>query len=203
MKELTEEYIKDLYKQVQAFRKLSVNNEDFAFDYPLKTFIYAMGLLTPQSYGSRIERYMINKYSFERISSTEGLGDFKDILCQYYELKISLITSTNTDLNMVQLRPYQSGVGMYLMVAVDVRGILSSKTDDIKVYAFLLTKAQLEEEMSKDNLNATSAHKHKAAIKQGENVEYRMGLKIKKGDKHFERWMEKYYNKDLSEKLFK
>ncbi|MDM0655417.1 MAG: hypothetical protein E7G47_11135 [Clostridium perfringens] len=203
MKIITEDYIKDLYKQVQEFRSLSVSNEDFAFNYPLKTFIYAMGLLTPQSYGSRIERYMISKYSFERISSTKGLGDFRDILCQYYELKVSLITATNTDLNMVQLRPYQKGVGMYLMVAVDVRGILSSKSDEIKVYAFLLTKAQLEEEMQKDKLNATSAHKHKSAILDGENIEYRMGLKIKKGDKHFDRWMSKYYNKDLSEKLFK
>lgn len=203
MEPLTEEYIKNLYKQVQEFRSLSVSNEDFAFTYPLKTFIYAMGLLTPQSYGSRIERYMINKYSFERINSMEGLGDFKDILCQYYELKVSLITATNTSLNMVQLRPYQTGVGMYLMVAIDVRGILSNKTDDIKVYAFLLTKAQLEDEMKKENLNATSAHKHKGAIQKGENIEYRMGLKIKEGDKHFERWMSKYYNKDLSEKLFK
>lgn len=202
MRQITEEYIEDLFKQVQEFRTLSVNNEDFAFNYPLKTFIYAMGLLTPQSYGSRIERYMINRYSFERISSTKGLGDFKDILCQYYELKVSLITATNKDLNMVQLRPYQSGVGMYLMIAIDVRGILNKQQDDIKIYAFLLTKAQLEEEMKTENLHATSAHKHKSAIQDGENVEYRMSLKIKEGDKHFDRWMNKYYNKALSEKLF-
>lgn len=187
-----------LYKKVMQFREESIGNPNFGFDLPLKEFVCTMGLLTPQSYGSRFERYMQEKYGFKSLNSKDGMGDFSDELSNNYELKVSLITTTNTDMNMVQIRPYQTDINRYMIIAVDVRGILND--DDIEIYLFMLTKEEMMNEIKE--CKATSAHIHKSAISENQNIEYRMSIPIKKGNDKFERWIEKYYKKDLSKRLF-
>lgn len=189
----------DLYKNVMLFREKSINNPKFGFDLPLKEFVCTMGLLTPQSYGGRFERYMQERYGFKSLNSKDGMGDFSDELSNNYELKVSLITTTNIEMNMVQIRPYQTDVNRYMIIAVDVRGILLD--GDIEVYLFMLTKEEMMFEIKE--CKATSAHIHKGAILENENIEYRMSIPIKKGNDKFERWLKKYYKEDLSKQLFR
>ena len=188
----------DLYKNVMLFREKSINNPKFGFDLSLKEFVCTMGLLTPQSYGCRFERYMQERYGFKSLNSKDGMGDFSDELSNNYELKVSLITTTNIEINMVQIRPYQTDVNRYMIIAVDVRGILLD--GDIEVYLFMLTKEEMMFELKE--CKATAAHIHKGAILENENIEYRMSIPIKKGNDKFERWLNKYYKEDLSKQLF-
>lgn len=187
-----------LYKNLMLVRKESANNPKFGFDLPLREFICTMGLLTPQSYGSRFEKYMQEKYGFTSLNSKDGKGDFSDELSNNYELKVSLITTTNINMNMVQIRPYQTDINRYMIIAVDVRGILSN--DDIEVYVFMLTKEEMIFELKE--CKATSAHIHKGAISVNENIEYRISVPMIKGNIKFDRWIERYYKEDLSNNLF-
>ena len=184
--------VKETFKLNQEIRALFKKNKKYGFDFPFESFLYSMALQNPQSYGSRLESFVIEKFNLQRVSSTDGLGDFEDSLCKKYELKVSLITVTNDALNMVQIRPWQ-GLSGYLMVAFDLRA------EPIKLYAFQLTKEQLINETKL--MKATSAHGNKKAVKNNQTVELRMSLKIDPENEHFQRWCENYLNHDLSKKF--
>jgi hypothetical protein len=186
--------ITDTFNVIQEIKNESKKNKRFGFDFPFDIFLYSMSLLTPQAYGTRLENFVIEKFNLQKVSSTDGLGDFQDSLCQKHELKVSLITSTNDSLNMVQLRTWQNIAG-YLMVAFNLN------VEPIKLYAFQLTKQQLIDEMVK--MNASAAHGNKKANEKNTHVEKRMSLKIDDSDPNFKRWCKLYLNKELSEKFSK
>jgi hypothetical protein len=188
------EKIRNAFMINQEIKTESLLDKRYGFDFPFDIFMYSMSLLTPQAYGSRLESYIIEKFNLDRVSSKDGLGDFKDSLCQNYELKISLITVTNNCLNMVQIRPWQNISG-YLMIAVDLRVV------PVKLYAFQLSKQQLIEELKL--LNASSAHGTKKANIDNRNIELRISVKIEDEDIHFKRWIDNYLNKELSNKFVK
>jgi hypothetical protein len=189
---LLEKDIEQAFNSVKIVKQMSKNDKRFGFNYTFDNFIKTMSLLTPQAYGTRLESYIIEKFGLKRISSTKGLGDFEDTFCNKYELKISLLTETNENLNLVQIRTWQDVQG-YLCIAIDTR------ETPIKLYAFQLTKQQMIDELS--IMNATSAHGTKKANTSNQNVELRTSILIKDGDKNFCRWKNKYLNIELSDKF--
>jgi len=150
--------------------------------------IYPLSILTSQSYGTTIEKFIIDKLNMSKVKAKENRGDS---CCngKYYEIKISLITSTNVNLNLVQIRNWQNIDG-YICCAFDIR-------DKYKEYIFYLNKNQMVEEL--ELMNASSAHGTKKVSDANKHIEKRFSIKIDNKDKNFQRWINNYLIKDILE----
>lgn len=177
---IEDEFLIKLNKIIKEINK----NKKFGFDLNLKEFIKSMSLINPQSYGKRIENRIIKDLNGDAVLAKEDKGDMLKN-GKYYEIKISLLTQTNSDLNLVQIRTWQN-LDYYLCIAFDLRNI-----KNFNVIPFLLTKNDMIKEMK--NVNATSAHGTKKAIEENKNIELRYSLKIDSNNQVFQRWKKKYY----------
>ena len=159
-----------------------------------EAFIKGMVLLNPQSYGARIERYIKNTFCGDKIPASANCGDFRTAPHhklgggKAIEVKISLLTPTNNDLNLVQIRPFQN-IDFYLCVAYDLRDL-----SHYKKYAFLLSHKEMIAEVK--CMGATAAHGTKTANTKNKNVELRLSIRCNKTDATFLRW-QKQYSTDL------
>lgn len=178
----TEEQVDSALEIMRYFKESSDGKPEFGYDLSLNFFLKIMKFLTPQSYGSRIQNKLIKSLGFSKVDQRLDKGDYKDQFGHHYEVKISLITETNNSLNMVQIRPWQEIKG-YICIAIDLR-------EDPKIYTFKLNKEEMKAEC--ELMKASSAHGTKNAVKNNENIELRMGLKIDLKNKDFLRWKEKY-----------
>ena len=169
-------------------RKLIHEDKKWGMNLPEKEFIKGMMFLTPQSYGSRVESYLKDKMNCVKNSSASNNGD----LCvnnKNIEIKISILTPTNNNLNIVQIRLFHD-IDYYLCVAFDMRNIASYRK-----YVFLLS----HEDMEKETIRASAAHGTKSVNKNNQNVELRLGLICDDNDKTFERWKKTYLVDDLGD----
>lgn len=162
----------------QKIRSEANKNKKWGWDLPLIDFAKAMLCLNPQSYGSRVDK---------RLSEILGLlptndqdrGDRKSINGKYLEWKGSFFTSSNTALNLVQIRPWQNID--YIYYAFDMRSL-----NDIKMQLFYLTKNQMDSELVK----ASSAHGTKESNKDNKNKE--LALRIEADSNDYNRWVQEY-----------
>lgn len=162
-----------------------------------KEFIKGMWFLNPQSYGARIEKWQLFKLGerFSKVPATEGRGDTlhrKGNTRTYIEKKNSILDSTNSILNMIQIRLFQP-VNYYLLTAYDLRDI-----DNYRSYTFWLTHDQMNDEVH-NKMSASAAHGTKDLNKVNENIEYRLSLNLEKENEHLTRWKDNYLVKDLNE----
>lgn len=161
---------------------------------PPALFFLGCSSLTPQSYGSLIQNYLIDKlYGWDNVKSKDNQGDAVCPLNNYYEIKSSLITESNNSLNLVQIRPWQNIYG-YLIAAIDLRQINDNdqywENFKNRVHVFILNKEQMTQECQ--SLGATRAHGTIDAVQNNQNIELRAELKINKDDEHFKRWIKNY-----------
>jgi len=159
-----------------------------------KNFIKKVSLLSPQSYGNKIEKWINKQLKTKMVLASKNRGDLSSN-GKYIEVKSSIITKTNPFLNMVQIRLYQD-LDYYLCCAFDVRDIRNYKS-----YYFLLTHDDMEEEMKV--LTSTPAHGTKDSLKDHNNIELRYSLLIDENSKIFKRWMSKYQEKSFSDIMTK
>jgi len=165
--------------QDELYEKYNVKKDkSFGFNLPIRDFITLMQMLTPQSYGSRIQGRLIKELGFKPIKATKNSGDCIDTFGDEWEIKASIITKSNNRLNMVQIRPWQD-VG-YICVAFDTR----VEPSEIEVYR--LDGNQMKEECEK--LKASSAHGTKTANENNKNIELRIDINIDKNDVNYQRW---------------
>ena len=119
---------------------------EYGFYLPEKDFLKVMSCLNLGSYGSRIANYIAKKLNINS-SDNKDLGDYVAFISNedgitskiYIECKISLFTSSNKSLNLVQIRPWQNTA--YIFAGIDM-----CNHDNISIQLFYLTKQQMESE---------------------------------------------------------
>lgn len=169
-------------------RKKIHKDKNWGMNLSEKEFIKGMMLLTPQSYGSRIETYIRNRLESVKNSATNNNGD----ICvnnKNLEVKISILSSTNNSLNMVQIRLFHD-IDYYLCVAFDMRNVRSYSK-----YIFLLSHKDMENETKV----ASAAHGTKTSNLINRNIELRLSLLCEDYDDTFRRWKEKFLIKELED----
>jgi hypothetical protein len=171
--------IKEFQKIQNEIKNQSICNKELGFDLPIRDFIVVMQMLTAQSYGSRIQNRFIKELKLEKIPASANMGDCKDNFGDFYEVKCSIITVTNTKLNFVQIRPWQKIKG-YFGIAIDTR------IEPINIEVYRLDKSQMVAEC--DKMRASSAHGTKEANVKNENKELRFDLSIDPDDEDYKRW---------------
>lgn len=102
-------------------------------------------------------------------------------LGQYFEVKITQISSSNRCANIVQIRLWQPISGHHIFV-IDA-------TKNYVVTHFALSKYEMEEEVT---LCGNSAHGTKLANISNLNVEWAIRINWNNTDKVYQRWIAKY-----------
>jgi hypothetical protein len=159
----------------------------YGFNERWVDFIKRMRLLTPQSYGGRVQNYLFRRLGWKPVDQKLDKGDVVNSLGQHFEVKVSLITETNSQVNMVQIRPWQDISGHYIFV-VDTTAVGWPLTH------FFLSRNEMGSELA---LLGTSAHGTKEATKDNANRELSIRLPWKPGADLFERWCRFYRQPSL------
>lgn len=142
-------------------------------------FIRKMRVLTPQSSGARIQNYIAAAFGWRVVSQKLDLGDIVDASGRYFEVKASIITPSNPDVNLVQIRPYQKIDGYHIFV-VD---------SDYKLHHLSLTKAQMAAEIA---VLGNNAHGTNDANKKNVNQEKAIRFAWTPQSGTAKTWLEKY-----------
>lgn len=152
------------------------------FETPWNLFIRKMRFLPGPVYGARIEKWLINEWGWEPVSSKQNRGDSRDpVSGEYFEIKCSIVTDNNVRANFVQLRPHQDISGYHLFV-IDAN-------NDYKVVHFYLTKQQMNEEIALVGENS-----HGTGAENGANAKNRepaIRIEWSKNETR-SRWLERY-----------
>jgi hypothetical protein len=154
----------------------------WGFKATWENFMAGMVFLNPQSYGFRIENRLRFQLDAIRNNATSNNGDFQDIEGNNYECKTSVLTTNSSQINLVQIRPWQNTD--YYCIFFDMRN------KGFKPYCFKLTAEEMKQELFLNN--GTAAHGTLAANKVNRNIEYRFSFNLDDNDKTFRRWKEKY-----------
>jgi len=180
-------------EQLQAFLRLKHNfvteaqkNPTYGFNKPLGQFVDLMSVLSPQSYGPRIQNRLIKELGLSPLKASDNQGDAinpTENIC--YEMKVSIISASNKCLNLVQIRLWQNV--NYICLYYDS----SSK----KIEVFELTHEQMVKEC---DLLGSSAHGTKQANEHNRNKEIRFSLKIDEKDEDYRRWKKLYKSNILN-----
>jgi hypothetical protein len=173
--------IKDALRVQSEVRGLILEYKNIGSNLSIRDFIMVMQMLTPQSYGCRVQDRVIKQLGFKHIGSKKDSGDCEDSFGDRWEIKCSIINTSNDCLNLVQIRPWQDIKG-YIVVVFDTR----IDPTEIQVYRLDINQMKKECELC----NASSAHGTKKANVNNINVELRFSIKINKEDYNFQRWQQ-------------
>jgi len=168
-------------KVLDIVREEAVNDYNYGFDDDWDTFMKKMRILTSQSSGARIQNYIFKAFGWEKIPANLNKGDVKNSIGQYYEVKATMITTSNTSANVVQIRLWQDVSGYHVFVI--------DSTNNYKLTHFQLSKNEMKQEVE---MCASQAHGTKEINKANHHIEYAIRIPWKKGDKVYDRWMDRY-----------
>jgi hypothetical protein len=163
---------------VGGIRREAKRDARFGFDGPWLRFARLMLLLTPQAYGTRMQRYFTEWYGWRTVGAKDDAGDACDG-GEQVEVKVSFITDTNAKANFVQIRPWQ-GIDGYRCFVID---------QDLRIWRFDLTKAQMTRELA---MLGTVAHGTAGAVEANLNREYAVRLAWDARNGHLQRWLHRY-----------
>ena len=181
MRDYSIQEIDQAIELIDNIREFAVSHLEYGFGDNWLNFMKKMRILTPQSSGARIQNYIFRALGWEAISPLLDRGDIKNSLGQYFEVKVSLITSSNTSANIVQIRLWQSINGHHIFV-IDT-------TKNCEVTHFSLSTYDMKQEVE---LCGSSAHGTKVANMSNKNVEWAIRISWKSDNKTYQRWMAKY-----------
>jgi hypothetical protein len=162
----------------QKIRSDASKSKKWGWELPLSDFAKAMLCLNPQSYGGRVDKRLSENLGLESTDDKDR-GDRKSINGTYVEWKGSFFTSSNTTLNLVQIRPWQDTD--YIYYAFDMRDL-----SNIKMQLFYLNKIQMQSELA----GATSAHGTKNSNIDNSNNE--LAVRIEADSDIYNRWIAEY-----------
>jgi hypothetical protein len=179
--EINDEFIDKINKKLDLLRKTALNDKNFAFDKPMNEFAKYMRPLTTQMSGSRFENKIAYDLDLQK-SKDKDRGDSFSKNKNYFEIKASLITTTNKNLNIVQIRPWQDV--NYIVFVYDF--------NNNNGHFLYIKNDQMHEEinLSKNALGIkfSNAHGTKKSNYNNDNVELRSSI---------------LYNSELCHKLIK
>lgn len=166
---------------IDAVREAAVHDPAYGLNDDWLTFMKKMRILTPQSSGARMQNYIFKALGWTRIPASANRGDVKNSLGQYFEVKVTIISSSNSCANIVQIRLWQPIAGHHVFV-IDT-------TSGYSVTHFALSKYDMEQEVK---LCGASAHGTQEANKSNLNVEWAIRIDWDAEDETYKRWMLKY-----------
>ena len=182
MASVSKDDIEKALKIIDSVRQESKNDvKGYGFGDDWKTFMKRMRLLTTQSSSPRIESYLAKHHNWRKIMPSLDKGDIKDDKGDYYEIKLSTLTTSNQHINILQIRLWQKIKG-YKIFVIDA-------LDDYETTYFELTKEQMIDEIEKA---PQYSHGTKRVNKQNARKEYSLHIKSSKKDETFQRWNKKY-----------
>lgn len=180
---ITEKELDKAIKVLDTIRKEAKKDPNYALNDDWVLFNKKMRILTTQSSGAKLQNYIFNAFGWERVSQDLGKGDVKNTIGQYFEVKVSTITTSNPTANIVQIRPWQKISGHHIFVI--------DSTDGYRVTHYFLTKSEMKQEVEKCG---TPSHGTKEINKKNEHIERSIRIRWKENDKTFQRW--KNYEQD-------
>ena len=169
--------------QEKQFLAFNAKNAKWGFNLPLEDFAVAIAIHTPGAYGSRIANRLGLELGLSP-SKNQNKGDKKKWTKNgelFFEIKGSLITSTNLTLNTVQIRWWQSVD--YIVYCWDIRD-----TSRVELRYLYLTKDQMDQELRRCRIG--SAHGTKEANKNNKTKELAIRLPLYSPD--YFRWIKNY-----------
>jgi hypothetical protein len=149
-----------------------------------ETFQLAMRLLNPQSYGAQFEKRIRIAYGWEKNFAKDRIGDASYFLGNNKinsEIKISLTTDTDKNVNILQIRESHK-IDYYDIFIIHV---------DNEVERFRLSKEQMAEELLLTGLSLAHGTKGNEDYMY-KDAEYRIDFKATSNDPIYTRWKEKY-----------
>lgn len=185
---MKQEDIIELHERIETILQRFKEDKNYAFDCDIDTFCLYAKFLNPQSYGNRVQCYFANLMDYQIIPSSLDKGDFINKYNEIVEFKCSFLTKFSRDINIKQIRTWQTDIKYYYIFAVD---FLDYKNIRYKTYK--LTKKEMLQECAL--LKATPCHSTKEANKVNTNVE--IGFSIKFGSLNFKRWESLYLLNDF------
>ena len=180
--EADKHFLKSIFQEKKNITSAILKNKKWGFDKDWETFAYGLALTNPQTYGLRIQNRIISDLEVQSVSAKLNRGDYLNKKGRPVEMKTSILTSDESKMHLVQIRPWQNTD--YHCVVLDMRG------NEIVPYAFMLTKEQMAKELF--IFKATSAHGTVKANAKNKNIEKRFSINVDPEDRHFKRWMKNY-----------
>ena len=166
-------------------REEAIKDRRYGFDEDWIPFMKKMRLLTPQSSGARFQNRIFESLGWEPVDQKLGKGDVKNSMNQHFEVKATVITTSNSSANIVQIRPWQEISGHYIFVI--------DSFNDYKVDTFFLSKSDMNKEVE---LCANHSHGTKIINKENNHIEWSIRIPWNKEDKVYKRW-QKYKDNDI------
>lgn len=148
-----------LLARLDEHRARAHADPQWSFDEPLEVFLRRMRLLTPQSYGARLQNRLAHELGWERVPASLDRGDVVDAAGDHHEVKVTYITGSNRSANFVQIRPHQDIAGYHLFI-ID---------EDYRLTHLWLSKAQMAAELT---TLGTCAHGTRPAVAANATVEW-------------------------------
>jgi hypothetical protein len=179
---VSKEEIDSAIKVLDIIREEATKNSEYGFNDDWITFNKKMRILTTQSSGSRMQDYIFRKLGWTRISAKLDRGDVKNSLGQYFEVKVTTITTSNTTANLVQIRLWQN-VSNYHIFVID-------STKNYELIHFQLSKSEMKDEVKL--CGSSQAHGTKGATSSNKNIEYAIHFNWDEDDETYKRWVDKY-----------
>lgn len=173
----------NLHEQIDEILTKFKNDKEFGFDKDIDRFCLLAKLLNPQTYGNRVQCYFANIMDYTIIPSSLDKGDFLNKYGETVEFKCSFLTKLSRDINVRQIRTYQSELKYYYVFTVDFLDY-----NNIRYKTYRLTKSQMLQEVNL--LGAKPCHSTKVANTNNLNVE--VGFAIKYGSLNHKRWESTY-----------
>ena len=160
------------------------------YDLSGKEFFTACIGLNAQAKAPKGEKFIAKKLNLKKVPASAGLGDFTDGV-NYYEMKTSY-TNKGNNLNLRQIRLYQSGVGFYICNFIN-------ENDLEKSLSFKLTKQQMEQEVS---LLGGYTHGTKEVNQNNVNPEYSITIPMYgENNSHYNRWITNYLDENIKNQI--
>ncbi len=168
-----DELIKILYNK---------KNEKSLLELPIDKFFQTTLFMKPQKYGFLIENRLRKDLGYDKRKDNNS-GDACNKNGKSIEFKGSVLTNTNSSLNIRQIRQWQQCD--YVIYIADMR--VPTKPD---VSLFQLSHSDMEYELG--CCDAQSSHGTQKSNEENSNIELSITIKVNDNDENFTRWNTKY-----------
>jgi hypothetical protein len=152
-------------------------NAAWGFDEPWDLFVAKAYCLNPQSYGTRIQNYVMYHTGLDSVSNSEERGDAKNKYDVNFEIKVSYKDVGSQSYNFIQIRPWQP-VNGYLCIGIDPQ-------NNYDTNYFYLTHSEMNSEVIRIG---NFAHGNRANSAEYTKPEYKINL----SGRDLEEWVDKH-----------
>jgi hypothetical protein len=173
-------------KLLEVRNSLSPKNVRAAPHVPFPLFVRQMRLLNPQSWGTRVQNWLIDHYGWTPVPPSDERGDALDEDGEHWEVKVTMPTMWSSRLNFVQIRPFHDIAGYHMFVI----------TPDNEIVRYRLTKAQMHTE-----LELCGQFAHGVSTATTDNQEFAIRFYFGKKSPTAQRWKKYIVDSEIQTKM--